>query len=98
MSQKKKQVEIPWIGMVSMEGITNHNEQRVLECLPGVLEEFPGFEANRVDIQDIYALSLNLLPARYRQAFSIVLQEQLSMDDVRGAVRKAVLQVSKHLK
>lgn len=98
MSQKEKQVEVPWIGMISLEGIVNRNEQRVLQCLPEVLQEFPEFEANRVDVQDIYALSLNLLPARYTQAFSIVLQEPVSQDEVRGAVRKAVLKVSKQPK
>lgn len=93
MSRHERQIEIPRLGIVDLKGITNKNEKRVLACLPEVLQEFPDFHQERVNIQDVYALSLNLLPPRYTQAFSIVLKEPVSEEEVREAVRQAVRRV-----
>lgn len=98
MGQEKRQIEVPHLGSVNLEGIANRNEQRVAACLPEVLQEFSDYEPDRVSVQDIYALALNLLPPRYRQAFSIVLREPVSEEEVREAVRQAIHRVKKNPK
>jgi len=98
MSGHNRQIEIPGLGVVDLNGITNRNEKRVLACLPDVLQEFPDFSQERVTVQDVYALSLNLLPPRYTQAFSIVLKEPVTEEEVREAVRQAIRRVQQNPK
>ena len=98
MSAHNRQIEIPGLGVVDLNGITNRNEKRVLACLPEVLQEFSDFGQERVNIQDVYALSLNLLPPRYTQAFSIVLKEPVTEAEVREAIRQAIDRVQKNPK
>lgn len=74
---------------VPLDGIRNRNEQRVIELMPEVLREFSDYRPSYLDIQDIYALTLNNLPARYVQRGSIVLREPLSDDDIRQEIRYA---------
>lgn len=78
---------------VDLSAIRNRNEFRVMRHLPEILSEYPEVEQNLVNIQDIYALALNLLPARYTQQFSIVLKDPVSSDRVRDALRQAVERV-----
>lgn len=75
---------------INLNDIRNRNEMRVLEQLPRILDEYPDFQPDIIDIQDIYALSLNLLPAFYTQAFSIVLKKPIDDHKVQDAVRKAI--------
>jgi hypothetical protein len=75
---------------INIDDIRNRNEMKVLEQLPKILDEYPDFQPNIIDIQDIYALSLNLLPAFYTQAFSIVLKKPIDDQKVQDAVRKAI--------
>ena len=52
---------------------------------------------NRVaDIQDIYALTLNLIPAGYTQKGSIVLSDRLSGYEIKSKIRTAVERVLEH--
>ncbi len=81
------------VGDADLSKIRNRNERRVISHLPDILAGYPDFEPDVIAIQDIYALALNRLPARYTQAFSIVLQEQVSDEDIRQAVREAVVRV-----
>jgi len=83
-------------GSVSLDRIRNKNEVRVIENLDGVLREFPDYEPNTLDIQDIYALALNKLPPRYKQEASIVLDKSIDDDQIRQAIREAVEQVRKN--
>lgn len=85
----KKHIQYIFRG-VNLNDIRNRNEMRVLEQLPRTLDEYPDFEPNIIDIQDIYALSLNLLPAFYTQAFSIVLKKPIDDQKVQDAIRKAI--------
>lgn len=78
---------------VDLSGIRNRNEVRVIRLLPEVLEEYPEVEQNVVNIQDIYALALNLLPARYTQQFAIVLKDPVHLGQIRNALRQAVERV-----
>lgn len=98
MRKQKKQVDIPHLGIIELNGIHNRNEDRVVAFMPEVLHEFPDFDPDRINIQDIYALSLNLLPPRYTQAFSIVLQEPVSDNQVRNAVRQAIHKIQRNPK
>ena len=69
--------------------IRNKNEARVIDLIPEVLAEFPEFNPSRTDIEDIYALTLNKLPARYVQAVSLVIQEPVSDAMIRDRLREA---------
>ncbi|GFK94905.1 hypothetical protein NNJEOMEG_02753 [Fundidesulfovibrio magnetotacticus] len=77
---------------VDLSSIRNKNEGRVAR----ILEEILGEEAeplDSLDIQDIYALALNLLPARYRQQGSIVLSEPVKDAHIESAIRRAMRSV-----
>lgn len=78
---------------VPLDGIRNRNEQRVLRLLPQVLKECLDYSPTYLDIQDIYALTLNNLPPRYRQSGSIVLRESVSDEDILRELRAAVNRV-----
>ncbi|GAB6177747.1 late competence development ComFB family protein [Desulfobaculum senezii] len=73
--------------------IRNKNEQRVVEAMIRILPEFDGYKPNKLDLEDIYALSLNTLPARYIQRGSIVLREPVREEVIEEVVRDAVLTV-----
>jgi hypothetical protein len=75
---------------INLNAIRNRNELRVIEQLPEILKEYPDFEPDLLDIQDIYALSLNMLPAFYTQEFSIVLKKTMDDQHVRDTIRKAI--------
>jgi len=77
----------------AFEKIRNRNEQRVKKILLGMLKEFEWHQLDLLDLQDIYALSLNLLPARYTQEFSVVLKESVPDDQIKKAIRKAAMKV-----
>ena len=52
---------------IDLNRIRNRNEVRVINQLPEILKEYPEFEPHIINIQDVYALTLNLLPPRYAQ-------------------------------
>lgn len=81
---------------VSLLRIRNRNETRVIALLPEVLEEFPDYEPDLIDIQDIYALTLNKLKPRYCQEATIVLNEPITDDMIRTRIRQAIRRVRKH--
>ncbi len=78
---------------VDLSGIRNRNELRVIKMMGQVLEQYPEVTQDVLNIQDIYALALNLLPARYTQQFSIVLNDPVAEQQVRDALCKAVEKV-----
>jgi hypothetical protein len=73
--------------------IRNRNEPRVLRHLRGILKEFPDYRPDTLDIQDIYALTLNKLPAHYVQEGSIVLHEPVDDTMIRDCLREAIQHV-----
>lgn len=82
------------INGIDVTNIVNRNEKRVARLMPEVLEEyFKDFIFEDLDIQDVYALSLNLLPAGYAQAGSIVLSNRLSDYEIRAKIRAAAERV-----
>ena len=72
--------------------IRNRNEERVLQFMPSILEELD-HEPESLDIQDIYALTLNKLPPHYVQNTAIVLKELVDEDTIRVAIRESAEQV-----
>lgn len=76
-----------------LAGIRNRNEERVAAIMPEVFAEFSDFSPEVIDIQDVYALTLNQLPPRYVQRGGIVLREPVDDATIRDAVRQAVEQV-----
>ena len=68
----------------------NRNEKKVIELLPKELAEFTDYKPQRMDIEDIYALTLNKLPARYTQKGSVVLWEPVSTEMIRREIRNAI--------
>lgn len=77
-----------------VSNIRNRNERRVAELIPAILEEqYSDYLFEQLDIEDIYALSLNLLPARYVQKGSIIISERLSNYEIRQQIINAVERV-----
>ncbi|WP_147820416.1 late competence development ComFB family protein [Salidesulfovibrio onnuriiensis] len=76
---------------VDLSKIHNRNEERVAQNIREVLEhDYGDYIFDPLDVEDIYALSLNLLPARYTQPGTIVLLKEPSEFEIRGAIREAV--------
>ena len=75
---------------IDFHSIRNRNEERVITLLPEVLAGFPDCCPTRTNIEDIYALTLNLLPARYAQAVSLVIDEPVTDETIRLVLREAI--------
>ena len=88
MAQKKFEVN-----GVPLGNIRNRNELRVIKLMPQVLAEYLDYRPSYLDIQDIYALTLNNLPTRYRQQGSIVINDPVSDEEILRELRRAVSHV-----
>lgn len=93
MSQHRRTQRPDKVAGVDLSGIRNRNERRVMDRMEMLLNEYTDFEPDVLAIQDIYALALNLLPARYTQQFSIVLKDPVDNTAVETAVRAAIEKV-----
>ena len=78
---------------VDLQKIRNRNERRVLENFTLILDEYPDFQPDIIDIQDIYALALNALPPRYAQPGAIVLKEPVHEEQIQKALHQAIEKV-----
>ncbi len=78
---------------VPLGNIHNRNEQRVIKLMPQVLAEHLDYRPSYLDVQDIFALTLNNLPPRYRQYGSIVIRDPVSDAEIIRELRRAVSQV-----
>ncbi|MDR3640113.1 MAG: late competence development ComFB family protein [Humidesulfovibrio sp.] len=85
MSQNKREVN-----GVPLDGIRNRNEERVAKLMPSVLAEFLDYKPSYLDVQDIYALTLNNLSPRYKQSGSIVIHESVSDAEIERELRVAI--------
>jgi len=90
MSQKNFEVN-----GVPLGSIRNRNEERVAKLMPAVLAEYLDYHPTYLDVQDIYALTLNNLPPRYKQSGSIVIHESVSDAEIQRELRLAVARVEK---
>lgn len=77
-------------GNASLSKIRNRNELRVIKLLGEVLQETPDYVPETLDIEDIYALTLNKLPAHYVQEGSIVLHNPVDDTTIRDCLREAI--------
>lgn len=82
---------------VDLNGIRNRNEGRVAKNMTEILDQYYGdYIFEQFDIEDIYALTLNLLPARYIQHGSIIISNRLSDHEIKSKIREAVDRVLDH--
>lgn len=75
---------------VDLTRIRNKNEVRVARLLEKALAGEEGVVPDPLDVQDIFALALNILPSRYRQVGSIVLSEPVKDTHIEAAIRRAM--------
>ena len=80
-------------GNTSLHKIRNRNELRVIKLLGEILKEYPDYSPEPLDIEDIYALTLNKLPAHYVQEGSVVLQDPIDDTTIRDCLREAIRSV-----
>ena len=81
------------VRFVDLSRIYNKNEKMVALAMEKILSAINDWEPDALDIQDIYALSLNSLPPRYIQEGTIVFKEAVKITDVEDVVRKAAEKV-----
>jgi len=81
------------IQLVDLSRIYNKNEKRVVVAMEKILGKMADWEPEPLDIQDIYALSLNRLPPRYVQEGTIVFNEPIRIAEVERVVQEAVEKV-----
>ena len=84
------------IGNTSLAKIRNKNEARVIEMMKQILPEFPFFEPDPLNFEDVYALSLNQLPPRYVQYGTVVLREEVTKEEIEKVVRSSIEKVMKN--
>ncbi len=84
-----KALEKYMVDGVDMSELRNRNEVRVAECMREELATMIDSAFSEKDLQDVYAYSLNQLPARYAQRGTIVLRDPVNKDDVRTVVSEA---------
>ena len=77
------------IGAADFFNIRNRNESRVIKALSELLHQKNTLLISSKDIQDIYALALNMLPPRYAQRGTIVLRDPVTKDEISAAVQDA---------
>ena len=79
---------------VDISTIKNRNEKRVAGLVPEILDEYyENYIFDHLDIQDIFALTLNLLPAHYVQTGTIILSDRLSDYEIKNQIRIATERV-----
>lgn len=87
MARKAKSKDV--LPEVDFSAVHNRNEARVLKELKKLYPELPEAVRDPKAIQDIYALVLNSLPARYTQPGSIVLRDPVRAEHIQTAIRDA---------
>ncbi len=79
---------------IDLNKIRNRNEKRVVKFMTEILDEYySDYIFEQLDIEDIFALTLNLLPARYVQKGTIILQDRISDFEIKSKVREATERV-----
>ena len=81
------------IGAADFFHIRNRNESRVIKALGELLHKKDSLLISSKDVQDIYALALNMLPPRYAQRGTIVLRDPVTKDEIHDVVEDAYAQI-----
>ncbi len=87
------------IGDVSLINVRNRNEIIVIQIMEKVLPDYPEFDKCTLCFQDVYALTLNHLPAQYIQAGTIMLKKvnnKVAIEEIVRSSFEAVIQQPKH--
>ena len=77
------------IGDIDFFNIRNRNEGRLIKVLEEYLQTKGSQLLSTKDIQDIYALALNVLPPRYAQRGTIILRDPVKKIEIYNAVADA---------
>ena len=75
---------------VDLSRITNKNEKRVIMAMEEILTTTDDKDLDTLDIQDIYALSLNRLTPRYVQEGTIVFNEPVKKKEIEKVVGESI--------
>lgn len=73
-----------------LSDIRNTTEERVARQLHDELSRTKDYAPSQTDVKDIYALTLNLLPARYIQYGSIEMSGKVPDMDIAKAIHQAI--------
>ena len=76
-----------------LSNVINEMEMLVISAMKELLPKNKKFDGCQICLEDIYALSLNRLDARYVQVGTIVLKKETSMEDVLDIVGMTIAQV-----
>ena len=90
MAKKAKDV----LAETDFGAVHNRNESRVLKELKKLYADLPTAARDPKAIQDVYALALTSLPARYTQPGSIVLRDPVRIEEIQTAIREAADKVA----
>ena len=82
---------------IKFDSIRNDNEILVLQAIEKNRTQYPEFSGSTLWLQDVYALALNKLPARYVQNMSIDLRKGKNQDDWAKKAEKAVVGAMKRV-
>jgi hypothetical protein len=83
---------------VNLINIRNRNEKRVADCMRGELAVMIDAHFSDQDLRDVFAYSLNQLPARYTNPGTIVLGDTVRKSEITAIVREAFEVVLKNPK
>ncbi len=90
------------LSFVDFSAVKNRNEKKVIKAMEKFYEKYKGTARIELlstkDYQDVYALVLNALPARYTQNSTIVLGDPVREEDIVEAVFDAFDTVLNHPK
>lgn len=78
---------------ISLFEIRNKIETYVVKAMQKLIPEYGNNHFDRLDIEDIYALTLNSLPAKYVQPNSLALDSNINSQEVESAVIHAIEKV-----
>ncbi|MBT4087496.1 MAG: late competence development ComFB family protein [Deltaproteobacteria bacterium] len=82
---------------ISMAGIRNRNETKVIQFMNELIPQFPAFDYCTICLQDVYALSLNQLSPHYTQDGTIIFKKDLQDADYRDVVEASITAVIKNV-
>jgi hypothetical protein len=74
---------------VNMMQVRNRNEKRVADCMREELAAMMDARFSEQDLRDVFAYSLNQLPARYTNPGTIVLGDAVRKPEITAIVREA---------
>jgi hypothetical protein len=87
------------INGISLFNVRNRNEIKVIQIMKKVLPDYPDFDQCALCFQDVYALTLNQIPAHYIQMGTIILKKvdnDAEIEEIVRASYEAVIKQPKH--